>query len=79
MQLPKVIKREGKKRYTTHDQIVYFEGGGQRYINNVTKVWQNKWTHLVTEDNQEFIINPDKVLYVQRYVKQPDEKSNPNA
>lgn len=73
--LPKIIKREGKKRYTPHDQILFFEGGVQRYVNNVVQIWQNKWTHLITEDGQEFVVNPDKVLYVQRYIKQPDESN----
>lgn len=71
--LPKLIQRIGKQRYTKHDQIVYFIDGSQRYINNVVSIYQNKWTHLITEDHQEFIVNPDKVLYVQRYLKQPDE------
>ena len=72
-QTPKSIKRIGKKKYSMHDQIIFFEGGSQRYINDVTHIWQNKWTHLLTNDNQEFIINPDKVQYIQRYITKDKE------
>lgn len=71
--LPKQIKRIGRRKYTAHDQIIFFTNGSQRYVLGVTHVWQNKWTHLLTENGQEIIVNPDKVLYVQRYIESDNE------
>ena len=30
-------------------------------------VWQGEWFHILTESGEEFIINPDKVLYVKAW------------
>lgn len=67
-ELPKIISRQKDGSYTTHDQIIHFVGGIKRYIKGVKYVYENEMTHLITENNQEFIINKDKVLFVQRYI-----------
>lgn len=65
--LPKVIKRQEDGSYTVHDQIIHFEGGIKRYVSRVKYIYENEMTHLITENDQEFIINKSKVLFVQRY------------
>jgi hypothetical protein len=64
--LPKIISRKKDGSYTVHDQIIHFVDGHKRYIKGVKWVWENEMLHLVTENNNEFIINKDKVLFVQR-------------
>lgn len=48
-----------------HNQIIHFRGGLKRTLNNVVKVWQNTWTHVLLEDGREWIINPDSVLAIE--------------
>ncbi len=72
--LPKIIQRLQDGSYTPHDQIIHFEGGVKRYIARVKYIWENEMTHLVTENDIEFIINKDKVLFIQRRL---DFKNDP--
>ena len=64
--LPKIIKRCEDGSYTIHDQIIHFEGGTKRYVKGVKWIWENEMIHLVTDNEIEFIINKNKVLFIQR-------------
>jgi len=48
-----------------HNQIIHFVDGNKRTIFGVIKVWQNTWTHIVTEKGIEWIINPANVLAIE--------------
>ncbi len=72
--LPKIIERQEDGSYTLHDQIIFFVDGSKRTIKGVRHVWENTWTHLITANEQEWIINPDKVLCIQRYKKYKEDK-----
>lgn len=48
-----------------HHQILHFRDGYKRTINNVVKVWQQGWTHIVQENGVEWIINDDNVNCVE--------------
>jgi hypothetical protein len=67
-QLPKIILRQKDGSYTVHDQIIHFVDGHKRTIKGVKWIWENEMLHLVTENNNEFVINKDKVLFVQRHL-----------
>jgi hypothetical protein len=67
--LPKLIKRQRDGSYTVHDQIIHFKGGTKRYIKSVKWIWENECTHLITVNKQEFIINKENVLFIQRYLE----------
>ena len=56
-----ITRDKGKKIW---NQEIHFENGSRRRTDNVVDVWQGEWYHIYTKDGQEFIINPDKVLYV---------------
>ncbi len=51
-----------------HTQIIKFDNGESRTIRGVTCVENGKWTHIFCEgdghNSQEYIINPDRILYV---------------
>ena len=68
-ELPKIIQRQKDGSYTIHDQIIHFVDGHKRYIKGVKWIWENEMLHLITENNNEFIINKDNVLFVQRRLK----------
>uniref|UniRef100_A0A6M3IGB5 Uncharacterized protein n=1 Tax=viral metagenome TaxID=1070528 RepID=A0A6M3IGB5_9ZZZZ len=65
-ELPKIISRQEDGSYTVHDQVIHFVDGHKRYIKGVKYIWENEMLHLVTENENEFIINKDNVLFVQR-------------
>lgn len=44
-------------------QEIYFNDGSIRVIEAV-KIEQGRWFHLKDKNGTEFIINPDKVLFV---------------
>lgn len=67
--LPKIISRQKDGSYTVHDQIIHFVDGHKRYVSGVKYMWENEMMHIITEDNNELIINKDKVLFVQRKLK----------
>lgn len=73
-ELPKIISRQEDGSYTVHDQIIHFIDGHKRYIKGVKWVWENEMLHLITENENEFIINKDNVLFVQRRL---DFKNDP--
>jgi len=50
-----------------HDQEIHFDNNTIRYIRNIIKVESGAWTHIVTEEGVEHIINPDRVLWVRVY------------
>lgn len=64
--LPKIIERLQDGSYTPHNQIVFFNNGSKRTIMDVRYIWENEMIHLVTNNDIEFIINKDNVLFVQR-------------
>lgn len=68
IELPKIIKRQKDGSYTIHDQIIHFIDGHKRYIKGVKWVWENEMLHLITENDNEFIINKTNVLFVQRHI-----------
>jgi len=65
-ELPKIISRQEDGSYTVHDQIIHFVDGHKRYIKGVKWIWENEMIHLITKNKIEFIINKDKVLFIQR-------------
>lgn len=67
--LPKIIKRLQDGSYTPHHQIIFFKDGSKRTITGVVYVWENSMTHLITDNGNEFIINPANVNYIQRYLE----------
>ena len=44
-----------------HNQIIHFRDGYKRTINNVIKVWQQGWTHVIQENGIEWIVNDENV------------------
>jgi len=68
-ELPKIIKRLQDGSYTPHHQVIFFRDGSKRTIMGVVKVWENSMVHLITQNGNEFIINPINVNYIQRYLK----------
>lgn len=48
----------------THKQEIFFDNGSMRVIDNVVKIEQGNWFHLMTEDGTEFITNPNRILFV---------------
>lgn len=48
-----------------HNQIIHFRGGLKRTLNNVVKVWQNTWCHVLLADGTEWIINQENVLAIE--------------
>jgi hypothetical protein len=73
-ELPKIISRQEDGSYTVHDQIIHFVDGHKRYIKGVKWIWENEMLHLITLNGNEFIINKDNVLMVQRHL---DFKNDP--
>jgi hypothetical protein len=67
--LPKIIKRLQDGSYTPHHQIIFFKGGEKKSIMDVRYIWENDMVHLVTANGNEFIINKDNVLFIQRYLE----------
>ena len=55
-----------------HTQEIFFDNGSMRVVENVVKVEQGNWFHLLTEDGTEFITNPKRILFVR--VKKPKTK-----
>lgn len=51
------------------NQVIFFENGSKRYVDNVIKIEQGNWFHLLTKAGEEFIINPDKILFIKSYKK----------
>ncbi len=47
-----------------HKQEIFFDNGSMRVIDEVVKVEQGRWFHLVSKDGTEFIMNPDRILFV---------------
>ena len=66
--LPSMIKRQKDGSYDVHDEIIHFIGGEKRYVRDVKWVWENEFTHLLTENNTEIIVNKKNVLFIQRYL-----------
>lgn len=65
-ELPKIINRQKDGSYTIHDQIIHFVDGHKRTVKGVKYIWENEMLHLITENGNEFIINKNNVLMVQR-------------
>jgi hypothetical protein len=66
--LPSIIKRQDDGSYTVHDEIIHFIDGSKRYVRDVKWIWENEFTHLVTENNTEIIVNKRNVNFIQRYL-----------
>jgi hypothetical protein len=49
-----------------HTQIIHFIGGYKRTIQNVVSVWENEYTHILTGNGVEWIINKRNVLCVEK-------------
>ena len=47
-----------------HKQSVYFNDGSVRVVEDVVKVEQGNWYHLMTKDGTEYIMNPTNVNFV---------------
>lgn len=47
-----------------HKQEIYFNDGSIRVIENIKRIEQGRWFHLLTEDDKEYVINPQNVLFV---------------
>jgi hypothetical protein len=52
-----------------HTQEIFFDNGSMRVIENVVKIEQGNWFHILTKDGTEFITNPNRILFVR--VKKP--------
>ena len=50
-----------------HKQEIFFDDGSVRVIENVVKIEQGRWHHILTEDGTEYITNPDRILFVRVY------------
>jgi len=46
-----------------HKQEIYFNDGSIRVIEDVVRIEQGRWFHILTKDSKEYIINPDNVLF----------------
>ena len=49
---------------TPHKQEIFFDNGSMRVIDNVVKIEQGNWFHLMDENGVEFITNPKRILFV---------------
>lgn len=67
--LPKIIERQKDGSYTPHDQIIHFRDGTKRTIKGVVWIWENEAVHLITENNNEFIIYKENLLFIKRRVE----------
>ena len=47
------------------NEIIYFENGQCRHINNIIDVKQGRWFHILTKEGKEYIISPEKVLFIE--------------
>lgn len=47
-----------------HDQEIFFDNGSRRTVHNVVDISRGTWWHLFTIEGTEYIINPEKVLFV---------------
>ena len=57
------------------NQILHFASGYKRTILNVVRVWENGWTHILTDKGVEWIINPANVNCVEvEYLEALSEK-----
>lgn len=50
-----------------HDQIIHFDNGEKRYVQGVKWIWENQMVHIVDYLGVEYIINPKRVLYTERF------------
>ena len=58
------IKEQFPHQEFPQTQRIHFANGQERVIRDIIHIERGKWTHLITEDN-EYIINPDQVLFIQ--------------
>jgi len=57
-----------------HKQEIFFDNGSMRVIDNVVKIEQGNWFHMMDKDGTEFITNPKRILFVR--VKQCKKKKS---
>lgn len=60
------MKNNNYKKITPHTQIIHFIGGYKRTIYNVVRLWENEYTHIITLEGKEWIINKNNVLCIER-------------
>jgi hypothetical protein len=48
-------------------QELVFTNGSKRIIRNIIKIEQGNWFHLLTKDGTEYIIPPNKLLFVRAW------------
>jgi hypothetical protein len=63
------MKKESKYPHLKfpHTQTISFDNGTTRELYNVVSVREGKWVHILCEDghdNNEVIVNPDRVLFI---------------
>ena len=54
-----------------HKQQIFFDNKTTRTIEEVVKIEQGNWFHLLTKNGTEYITNPDRILFIRVY---PEKK-----
>lgn len=50
-----------------HNQIIHFDNGEKRVIQDVIYVWENEMLHIIDYLGVEYIVNKDRVLFTERF------------
>jgi hypothetical protein len=54
-------------------QEIQFDNGRRLLLHNVTRIEQGNMTHITAFDGKEYIINPNRVLFIKVY---PTDKTD---
>jgi len=50
-----------------HNQLIHFDNGEKRIIQGVVYIWENEMVHVVDYLGVEYIINKNRVLFIERF------------
>ena len=50
-----------------HNQDIHFDNGSVRQIFGIKHEGKGKWFHFLDKDDNEWIINPDRILFVRKW------------
>ena len=54
---------------TPFDEQIFFKNGTERWIRNIIHIEKGHWFHLITEQDIEYIIPPENILFIRVYKK----------
>lgn len=50
-----------------HTQEVTFDNRTKLTLRNVEKIEMGNWTHIIANGGKEYIVNPERILFVKVY------------